>query len=470
MYKKVIYGLILVFFVFVPSRPLQALRFNQIADEWEWPLGGDGFAYAIAQNSRYGTTLENTDYQVRNLDLVHRGDIPGDDHINCFSTGQHRQWHAGIDLYRVGGNTAGATVKAVANGVVYYAADLSYPGSVVIIEHTLPKGSKIYSVYAHLLPASVSVTPGQSVDLGDPLGTVLLNTHSGRYPEFHPDGDDSHLHFEIRTFADGTNLFPGSHPCNLFVPAIGYTYPDIPDTYGYLDPIEFISDHMPVSSPSSQIFLPLLKLDDTCVEGQDLITSFRNGGFEYPIYNPAPWLEITTYFDPPDMVYYRMVEDNPFYAYSGNHSALFGNQLPGFGHAVDEQMIQSVGVPSGVMQLEWVQYIRLERTGGNAGNQGTEFGDKFVLSMQDAVTGVSLRDDIVVDHLSPVPNYSWLKMTIYGYGIDNQAIGLSYSSFSDGDAIASTLRVDQVQLITRCGQQEQGLNQPEVVIEPVSHP
>ena len=69
-------------------------------------------------------------------------------------------YHAGEDEYdsRItpnSGTTAGTNVKAVADGIVRFAQNVNYPGSVVIIEHgnDIPR---IYSVYSHLNPNSVN--------------------------------------------------------------------------------------------------------------------------------------------------------------------------------------------------------------------------------------------------------------------------------------------------------------------------
>jgi hypothetical protein len=66
-------------------------------------------------------------------------------------------------------------------------------------------------------------------------------------------GDNSHLHWEIRAWADGSDLFPptsagGRGTCNGRAPALGYTWDDIlsrasPNAWGYLDPAKFIDQH-----------------------------------------------------------------------------------------------------------------------------------------------------------------------------------------------------------------------------------
>ncbi len=104
----------------------------------------------------------------------------------CENTWYNPGWlHAGEDWYALDGDTAGATVYAVARGEVVFAG-ADYPGRVVIVRHT----PNLYSMYGHL-DVALRVKPDDVVLPGQPLGTVLHRT-DGRAP--------SHLHFEIRTF------------------------------------------------------------------------------------------------------------------------------------------------------------------------------------------------------------------------------------------------------------------------------
>lgn len=90
--------------------------------------------------------------------------------------------------FDAGGNSAcGEPVYAIANGLVTY-ADFSGPewGLVVIIDHKLPSGEKVQSLYGHLMDASVK--KGDAVKKRDQIGT--LGNANGRYL--------CKLHFEIR--------------------------------------------------------------------------------------------------------------------------------------------------------------------------------------------------------------------------------------------------------------------------------
>lgn len=98
-------------------------------------------------------------------------------------------WHTGEDWYAVDRDTAGASVYAIAGGVVVY-ADFSYPGRVVIVQH----GDELFSMYGHLEPGSVPET-GREVAAGERIGTVFQQAEVKG-----PGQAPSHLHFEVRTF------------------------------------------------------------------------------------------------------------------------------------------------------------------------------------------------------------------------------------------------------------------------------
>lgn len=214
-----------------------------LADTFSPPLGfNDGQSYQprLTYNNE-GQLIENTDYGVKNPDL--QG-------VTCFGIEFSQIYHAGEDWYRQdGSSTAGAEVTAVANGQVLYAdPNMNYPGLVVIIEHTLESGQKIYSMYAHLDDSSLEVETGQVVSRGQRLGEVLDQDYTGRYPEYHPSGDDSHLHYELRDFYNGRNVYVDHPACNGLIPGRGYTYPIEPDTFpspdaSYANPDTFIQTY-----------------------------------------------------------------------------------------------------------------------------------------------------------------------------------------------------------------------------------
>ncbi len=131
--------------------------------------------------------------------------------------------HAAVDLVRNTAATIGSTVYAAADGKVVCTptlAEVSYPGRVVVVEHTLSNNTKVYTQYGHL-NATLSVTNGQLVNRGTPLGTILS------WPD---DASNSHLHFEVRNFKDWTagNCWGPGYADTGFTPL----------QQGWLDPVD----------------------------------------------------------------------------------------------------------------------------------------------------------------------------------------------------------------------------------------
>jgi murein DD-endopeptidase MepM/ murein hydrolase activator NlpD len=211
------------------------------AAQFSPPLGfRDGQVYAPhVEYDAQGNLVEDTRFGVQNPDMVGQ---------TCFGASWDQVYHAGEDLYRVDGASAvGAEVTAVADGTVVYAnPNLDYPGLVVIIAHALASGRTIYSMYAHIDRDSLAVYAGQAVVRGQRLGKVMYQAYSGRSPARHPSGDDSHLHFEMRYFLDGRDIYGTAYSdCNGLVAGRGYTYPQRPVDFpapgaGYADPASFI--------------------------------------------------------------------------------------------------------------------------------------------------------------------------------------------------------------------------------------
>lgn len=175
---------------------------------WSYPIGRPGQRFGDGFWIRHGFTVENTWFN------------PG-------------YWHTGEDWYAVKGDTAGANVYAVSNGVVVYAG-ANYPGRVVIVQHE----KALFSMYGHLDPR-LAVKVGQRVVRGELLGTVLKRS----------DKIPNHLHFEIRTFLT-TRIVNGNGPRYKFrcgrncPPGPGYwpfRAPDLPTAVGWLNPTHVIA-------------------------------------------------------------------------------------------------------------------------------------------------------------------------------------------------------------------------------------
>jgi hypothetical protein len=156
-------------------------------------------------------------------------------------------WHSGEDWFAK--TSAGTTtISAVANGVVKYVSPsgYSYPGAVIIIQHTLTDGSFVYSMYGHLDPNKILVKVNDSVTKGQAIaGGLIVQKSEG--------GDNTHLHWEIRYFFDGSGITKGPKYKNSCSdqPGPGYTWPGQPDnfvfngiTYHWTNPSKFIAAHM----------------------------------------------------------------------------------------------------------------------------------------------------------------------------------------------------------------------------------
>lgn len=134
-------------------------------------------ALALAQPALAKTKATNYIYS---LDSWHVTTTHGEDLDNGL-------YHMGIDA---GGELgAGAPVYAAAVGIVREAQERTQFGLVVLIDHVLPDGTANVSVYGHLDPTDVRVTPGQTVAAGDIIGVLGTQANNG--------GWTPHLHFGI---------------------------------------------------------------------------------------------------------------------------------------------------------------------------------------------------------------------------------------------------------------------------------
>ena len=127
--------------------------------------------------------------------------------------------HLGEDWNKnSGGNTdCGEPVYSIADGTIVLAQDEGPGwGNVVIVEHTLPSGEKIESLYGHL--ETMGISSGE-VKKREQIGTI--GNANGRYP--------CHLHFEIR-----------ARDCPMWGQAGGgYSQ----ERTGWIDPSDFIDSH-----------------------------------------------------------------------------------------------------------------------------------------------------------------------------------------------------------------------------------
>ena len=173
---------------------------NSTNSENKSVIVADKFAYPISKN---GYVTEAKDAK--------------DEWYNATNFGQDN--HLGEDWNKnSGGNTdCGEPVYAIGNGTIVYAeyAGVGW-GNVIIIEHTLPDGKKVESLYGHLLEI---LKKSGEVKKREQIAKV--GNADGKYL--------CHLHLEIR-----------DETCPMWH-QVGGGYSG--ERNGWLDPSEFIDKH-----------------------------------------------------------------------------------------------------------------------------------------------------------------------------------------------------------------------------------
>lgn len=181
---------------------------------------GCSLASGLAQNSRESPTPSpyspaiSFAYPVGKSETVTQAKDRTDEWFNALDFGKND--HLGEDWNKnSGGNSdCGEPVYAAADGVITYAADAGPGwGNVLIVEHTLPSGEKVQTLYGHM---QKFVKKSGTVKMRELIGEI--GNANGRYL--------CHLHFELRTRA-----------CQMWNQAGGgYST----DRTGWLDPSDFI--------------------------------------------------------------------------------------------------------------------------------------------------------------------------------------------------------------------------------------
>jgi len=184
-------------------------------------LFSDGFDYPVGIPQSQGGTGYVTEAN------------DGDGYYNAQDFGDwntdYGGYHLGEDWNGEGGGDTdfGDAVYAVSNGEVVYADDAGKGwGNVIIINHRLPDGSEVQSMYAHLRYDSMLVSTGDTVKRGEKIAEIGKGYQDAEYW--------AHLHFEIR--------FPDCEYWNK--PGPGYSL----DTIGWTDPSDFIDTHRELPS------------------------------------------------------------------------------------------------------------------------------------------------------------------------------------------------------------------------------
>ncbi len=400
------------------ARPSSAQAEPPVATVFTYPMrSAAGVVYGIPTGIVISDThMEWLGYAIRNLDQWR---------IKCYGVDWSRMLHTGEDWYRLdGANTAGAPVYAVADGVVAkHNPGISYPGNVVMIRHRLPDGRNIYSMYGHV--TNVKVVEGQMVSRGQQIATVLSQGYTGRTASQHPSYD-SHLHFEMRWFLDGTNIYvPGTNAygynypgCTYAYPGRGYTYRIHPDDYpypaaGYVNPTEFIGARLGEPPPGCQ--------------PTELIV---NGGFENGLPG-TPWVATNS-----------QGRNDPLIYKSRPHTGVWGGWLGNVVNYVDT-LAQTITIPPGATQLT-LSFWRQARSYEPAGN-----GDDTLVVRLTTSAGA----DIVAPWIltSAAVRNVWVKETLV-FDVSAYAgatARLSFTGNNDGDN-ASSFFIDDVSLMRDC--------------------
>lgn len=147
----------------------------------------------------------------------------------------------------------GQPVYAASEGKVVYVGDYYGAsgssagfGQTVVIEHVLPDGQVVYTLYAHLQAGSILVEEGQIIDSDDLEGGFQIGAigETGA-------AEGPHLHFELFGVSGATGAFE-DEPWRLAMNEFAYVATDIPDdaafhteTYSngsvtWYDPSDFI--------------------------------------------------------------------------------------------------------------------------------------------------------------------------------------------------------------------------------------
>ncbi|RLT40570.1 MAG: aminotransferase class III-fold pyridoxal phosphate-dependent enzyme [Chloroflexi bacterium] len=116
--------------------------------------------------------------------------------------GERRTIHLGIDLFA----PAGTPVSAPLAGIVHACADNAAPqdyGPVIVLAHTTSDGDVFYTLYGHLIRASLDgLRVGQTIGAGERFATLGSAEVNGGWPP--------HLHFQIVSDLLGLGTyFPG---------------------------------------------------------------------------------------------------------------------------------------------------------------------------------------------------------------------------------------------------------------------
>jgi len=124
------------------------------ATDFIYPVGAARVAPTSAADSPNGYRIEQTFNNSCDPSLKE----------GYYSGGQYFCGHTGVDLVNLGG--ADDVVHATANGLVAEVGYVGAMGEMVRLQHLLPDGTYIYSLYQHMAMGSLRVARGDIVTMG----------------------------------------------------------------------------------------------------------------------------------------------------------------------------------------------------------------------------------------------------------------------------------------------------------------
>jgi hypothetical protein len=267
---------------------------------------------------------------------------------------------------------------------------------------------------------------GQTVQRGQQIATVLYQSYTGRTPGQHPKWD-SHLHFEMRYFLDGTAIYtPGTNAygynypgCTYAYPGRGYTYLIHPDDYpypgaGYIGPTAFISARLGGNTPPP-----------TCTP----LELIQNGGFESGVPG-APWTATNS-----------LNKNDPLIYKTRPRTGIWGGWLGNAANYTDV-LAQRVSVPAGTTRLVLTFWRQVRSTEPAASNHDN-------MTVQLVTSGGQVIGAPLVISSAAARN-TWVQETLNFdvTGYSGQAT-LSFTGRNDA-RYPSSFFIDDVSLVRPC--------------------
>ncbi len=271
--------------VFVVLFATSVVSATEIASGFDYPIGSRGYDSSLNKVSidehikDFGNGYNvdrNEEYNLRKgvSDNNARGGNWSSSWYNISDVGNFLNLeytyglHSGEDWNKGSGtDDVGEPIYAVANGVVKYIktvySNTTKYGWTVVLEHTLPDESKIYSVYTHITYDASNLKgviakkadqftykTGDLVEKGEVIGRIANIT-----------GMSPHLHFEIRDKIS-SNLYPNDNGNGYYThnnkKLTTMTKDQVLEAFdlmrqdGILDPSDFIDDHRSISDNANK--------------------------------------------------------------------------------------------------------------------------------------------------------------------------------------------------------------------------